>query len=129
VATNGRVRRNYLQSLSVRYYCSACQSRVYPYERIMGIAEIHKDSTGNDVLLYTLNNGIEPGFPKWAYCDHCEKYVQANRVSNHDVIIQRIKRANIMWRLPEGQRRSQQNIEAAIAKHMMESGRAVAPTH
>jgi hypothetical protein len=129
MATNGRRNghaQNYLKNLSSRYTCAACGSRVYPYERIMGLAELHNDTTGNDVLLYSLNNGIEPGLPKWAYCDHDEKYVQCNRVTNHDLILQRVQRGNITWRLPDGVRATAGNVEKTIAKYMLDAKAKVA---
>lgn len=111
----------FLKNLSSRYHCSRCSGRVYPYERIMGLAELHNEATGRDVLLYSLNNGIEPGLPKWAYCDHCDRYVQCNRVTNHEVILRRIKNSNITWRLPDGTRRTPGNVEKVIASHMLSS--------
>lgn len=84
----------------------------------MGLAEITNEATGRDVLLHTLNNGIEVGLPKWAYCDHCQRYVQSNRITNHDVVLARVQAANITFRLPQGARRTQGAVLQAIAARL-----------
>jgi hypothetical protein len=116
VATNGTLKRLYS-----RYYCSNVAPglhRVYPYDRIDMTTEgpvIGK--SGEAILLTSLNNSaqIRESGMKWAWCFSCDKWVQASRRTQQDLLLEYLRRPGVSMRLTA---RSEQARARELAGHM-----------
>ena len=96
--------------LSSRYYheTGGAQHRVFPYDSYESLTEAPEPGKkGAPVLLYSLNSAVKgtgTTVVKWAWCFACDDWVQATRRTQHQVMLDYVRRTNVQMRVDGGER-------------------------
>lgn len=90
--------------LSARYYDNQ-NHRCFPYDGFESLTEAPEPGRKGPILLFSLNNKVKGMNPiKWAWCFVCDEWVQATRRTQHQVMLDYVRRTNVQMRVDGGER-------------------------